>query len=78
MSGPIITDRAELVGLVSKIIAADFDTEEEVHAAISLFSRSVPHPEATGLIYYWQDEFCEEPTPEQIVDRALSYRAIEL
>ena len=62
----------------ARIIAADFDTEHEVHAAISVFEKSVPHPEVMGLISYWHRDFREEPTSEQIVDRALSYRAIDL
>lgn len=71
-------DRAELVALVEQIIAADFDTDDEVDAAVALFRRSVPHPMAADLIYYWEDAFDHEPTAVEIVDRALSYRAIEL
>jgi hypothetical protein len=31
-----------------------------------------------NLIFYWADEFEHQPSPEEIVDRALAYRAIQL
>ena len=71
-------ERAELVLLVERIIAVDFDSEEAVDAALADFESRVPHPRASGLIYHWHLELDHEPTPGEIVDLALSYRPIEL
>ncbi|MEM9202832.1 MAG: hypothetical protein AAGC53_14295 [Actinomycetota bacterium] len=43
--------RSDLVTLVERIVADDFDTEEEGDAALALFEANVPHPRASGLIY---------------------------
>lgn len=61
----------QLVGLVRRIIAFD-GTEEEVDAMEVLFESSVPYPGVYSLIYHSEPEL----TPEEIVERALSYQAI--
>lgn len=73
-----MTDRDELVQVVQRLIDGDFDSERETDVAVSFFSSSVPHPRAMGLIYYWVDEFDHAPSAEEVVDRALAYRPIEL
>ncbi|WBW96131.1 bacteriocin immunity protein [Oceanirhabdus sp. W0125-5] len=65
--------REELINLVDKIIECE-GTEEEIDEMIELLEKNVPDPEVTGLIY-WSEE---ELTSEQIVDRALSYKSIQL
>lgn len=47
-------------------------TEEEIHANIMLFKDNVSHPSPANLIYH------EDLTAEEVVDRALSYRPIQL
>lgn len=71
-------DRQRLVALVRRICAADFASEQELDDAVTEFAAAVRHPRASGLIYYWTDEFDREPAPDEIVDRALSYRPIAL
>ena len=71
-------DRDQLIGLVQRIMCADAATEIEHQRLIELFEDRVPHPEASDLIYYPDRHFDGEPTPEQVVDAALAYRAIEL
>lgn len=73
-----VSDRATLIELVRRIVSGNYASEAEVDRLVGAFEAAVPHPRAAGLIFFWDDEFDEEPTPEQIVDRALSYRPIEL
>lgn len=71
-------DRKDLVELVERLMAGSYSSDEEVDRDAQLFASEVPHPRALGLIYFWEDEFDHEPSPEEVVDRALNYRAIEL
>ncbi len=64
-------NRNELIELVSKIIAVE-GTEEEIDEMLNLFEKNVPDPEAVDYIYY------TELSPEEIVDKALSYKPIIL
>lgn len=65
--------REELTNLVNKIVECE-GSEEEIDEMIEIVKRNVPHPEISDLIY-WNEE---ELTPEQIVDKALNYKPIEL
>ena len=75
--------RDELVALVRRIMAAEGETQEEADRLVDLFEANVPHPAATDLIFWprralgdqWDGR---ELTPEDIVDRALAYRPIQL
>ncbi|WP_119730064.1 bacteriocin immunity protein [Thermomonospora amylolytica] len=69
---PDIT-REELVEIVARIQSSGPEAEYYV----KLFEVNVPHPRASGLIY-WPPKELEGATPEEIVDAALSYRPIEL
>jgi len=71
-------DRLELVELVGRIRSGSMESEEEEDRAIAEFASRVPHPRATDLIFHPGLEFDHEPTAEEIVDRALSYRTLEL
>lgn len=64
--------REELVQLVKDITTSTGKTEEEVNRLIDILEMNVPHPSVTDLIYY------DDLTPEQIVDKALSYKPIQL
>lgn len=66
--------REELIILVEKIIKAE-GTEEEVINNMLLFNANVPDPEAAN--YLVKKEY-DDWTAEQIVDKALSYRPIQL
>lgn len=71
-------DRERLIGLVGRLRAGDFKTEEEGDRAIAELEGQVPHPRVSDLIFHWRDEFASAPTAEEVVDRALSYRPFEL
>jgi hypothetical protein len=63
--------KSQLIKLVGKIIAGDYDTEEDVNAMIFLLESNVPDPEVVNLIK--KSDFF---TPEQIVEKAMSYKPI--
>lgn len=66
--------KQELVGLVSKLMNADYASEEERNILIDLLENNVLHPEVTDLIFYPDKEM----TPEEVVELALVYRPIIL
>lgn len=74
----MIADRDQLVALVERLMSGDYTSDEEVDGDAAEFEASVPRPGALGLIYYWEDEFDHEPTVEEVVDRAMNYRSMEL
>lgn len=65
--------REELINLVNKIIECE-DSEEEIDEMIEVVKRNVPYPDISDLIYWSEDEL----TPEQIIDKALNYKPIQL
>lgn len=65
--------REELIHMVQQLIDADLPEEEEDQLVEELKS-SVLHPRITDLIYYNTPKL----TAEEVVDRALTYRPIEL
>jgi len=67
--------REELIELAEKIINAGGKDEEEYRANIHLFKRNVPDPNAAN---YFFDIKYKHLTVEQIVDKALSYKPIQL
>ena len=68
----------KLVELVRKIINVE-GTEKEVDLWIDEFKKSVPHPMASDLIFWPQNYGLGlGPTPEEIVEKALSYKPIDL
>jgi Colicin immunity protein / pyocin immunity protein len=70
--------RDRLIALAQRLIEAKYDIDAEVDRDMAEFARGVPHPRPSDLIYYWQNEFDHEPTAEEVVDRALHNRPIEL
>ncbi len=63
----------ELVQLVEKIINNE-GTDEEIDNWVVIVERSVPMPGITNLIYYSHEKL----TAEEVVERALAYRPIQL
>lgn len=59
-------------------MAGSYANGKDLDREVAEFERSVLHPRALDLIYHWKDEFDREPSPEDVVERALSYRPIEL
>ncbi len=65
--------REELIDPVRRIVATQ-GSQEEIDTCIRLLERSVPDPQVTNYIFYSTPAMA----PEEIVDRALSYRPISL
>lgn len=64
--------KKELIELVEEIMDVEKYSEEQLYEMIELLDRNVPHPEVTDLIYY------EDLSAEEIVDKALDYKPIQL
>ncbi len=64
--------REELINLVKEIMNVKGKTEEELVKLLEKFKKNVPHPAPSDLIY-WDDL-----TPEEVVDKALNYKPIQL
>lgn len=64
--------REELIKLVKDIVNVENKTEKEIDKLTKILEQNVPDPEVSNLIYY------NELTPEEIVDKALSYKPINL
>ena len=64
-------ERNELITLVKEIISWQ-GTEDELAGKLLLLKQNVPHPAPSDLIF-WDDL-----TPEEVVDKALSYKPIAL
>lgn len=67
--------RKHLVSIVQQIMDAD-GTEAELDNLMQELETSVPDPGVSDLIYYPPDGV--GLTAEQVVDKALGYRAIQL
>ncbi|MFE9020121.1 hypothetical protein ACFYNL_16370 [Streptomyces sp. NPDC007808] len=65
--------RKELIHMVQRLIDADLPADEEDRIVEEL-KLSLLHPRLTDLIYYNTPKL----TAEEVVDRSLAYRAIEL
>lgn len=63
--------REELIKLVEEIMMWE-GTEEELTKKLDILKKNVPHPNPINLIY-WDDL-----TAEEVVDKALSYKPIQL
>ncbi|MFD6443690.1 bacteriocin immunity protein [Promicromonospora sp. NPDC060204] len=71
------TDR--LAAIVREIMeGAPGLSESETDELVSYFESQVPHPNASDLIFYPDEHFDSDPTPEEVVQRAMAYRAIQL
>jgi hypothetical protein len=70
--------RERLIQVVRRLMSGQYASEEEGDRDMEEFVGGVPHPRASDLIFYWHTEFDHEPSVEEVVDRALSYRAVQL
>lgn len=66
--------KEDLIELVRKIRALDYDTEEELEKLLHKFERNVPNPEASAFIYHHQPRL----TDEGVVEKALASKPIVL
>ncbi|KJB86256.1 hypothetical protein AZ66_19870 [Paenibacillus sp. E194] len=65
--------RDELIILVRKIMKCE-GSEQEIDEMMNLLESNVPDPQVSDLIF-WSDI---EYSPEEIVDKAMSYKPIIL
>jgi hypothetical protein len=76
--------REELIELGYKIL--NFRGSDEEHTELLLlFDKNVPHPKGSSLFFYPEkfnarkdDRSQYNPTVEEVVDKALSYKPIQL
>jgi len=68
-------NREELIAIAKKIINLETASEEEEDDLIALFTNNVPHPNASNLFFSKENDGL---TPEEIVDKALSYKPTQL
>lgn len=64
--------REQIIELVTRLKNADFQSEEESDNAIAKLKSGVIDPKITDYIFF------SEMTPEEIADKALSYKPILL
>lgn len=64
--------REELIALIKEIMDVKGKTEKQLDNLINTLERNVPHPAPSDLIYW------ENLSPEEVVDKALSYKPIQL
>lgn len=76
--------RLELIQLGKKIVDC-LGSEKEVDQMINTFNENVPYPNGANLFFYPEnyntrrDNISEyKPTVEEVVDKALSYKPIQL
>ncbi|MFJ5562468.1 hypothetical protein [Lysinibacillus xylanilyticus] len=65
-------NREELIVLVTRIMNAAGKTEEENDQLLEEFLDNIIDPEAANYIFY------DNLLPEEVVDKALSYKTIQL
>lgn len=65
-------NREELIVLVTRIMKAEIKTEAEDDQLLEEFLDNVIDPEAVNYIFY------DNLLPEEVVDKALSYKPIRL
>jgi len=80
----MVMTREELIELGRKIVNCE-GTEEEINSMYELFSKNVPHPNGANLFYYPENYNARKfhiaeynQTVEEVVDKALSYKSIQL
>lgn len=64
--------RKELIQLVEQILDVEKYTEDQMNEMLELLHRNVPHPAISDLICY------ENLSSEEIIDKALNYKPIQL
>lgn len=69
--------REYLLSLINRLLVGE-GTELEQDAWLMELEDSVPHPSISGLMAYPDEYFDHQPTAQEILDKALNYRAIAL
>ena len=76
--------REELVEIGRRIVECN-GTEQEIDDLSELFDKNVPHPNGSNLFFYPENYNARKdnisdynPTVEEVVDKCLSYKTIQL
>ena len=64
--------REEIIDIVSKLQNGGYGTAEEADRSVELLKRGVTDPHITDYIFF------DDLTPEEVADKALSYKPIML
>ena len=64
----------EVLKLIKKVCDTEYNSEKECTDLLNIIRQNVPHPEVSNLIFKHKPEL----TPEQILEKALSYKPIIL
>lgn len=59
-------------------MSGDYEADADVDRDMAEFASGVRHPRPVDLIYHWENEFDHEPSAEEVVERAMSYRPFAL
>ena len=76
--------REDLIEIGRRIVESD-GTEKEFDELIEVFDKNVPYPDGSNLFYYPENYNARTddisnytPSVEEVVDKCISYKAIEL
>ena len=76
--------RQELIDLGEKIVSVD-GTEQEINTLMELFDQHIPYPNGSSLFFHPENYDGRDheiinynPTVEEVVDRCLAYKVIQL
>jgi len=65
-------EKQDLLVLVCKIMENEYPSEEELNRDIAVLEQNTVDPDATDYIYY------DDLSPEEVVEKILSYKPIQL
>lgn len=67
-----------MLAIVQGLTDGDYSSDQKAGRLVAGFEAGVLDPSAADLIFWSDKHFDHEPAAAEIVDRALSYRPIEL
>ena len=68
----VLLTREQIIEIVSKLQKCEYSSEQEMDKALEELQNGVLDPDISNYIYW------DELTPEEVADKALSYKAIQL
>ena len=76
--------REELIEIGRRIVEGD-GTEQEIDDLMEVFNKNVPHPDGSNLFFYPESYIARRdnisdynPAVDEVVDKCLSYKPIQL
>ena len=68
----VLLTREQIIEIVSKLQKCEYSSEQEMDRALAELQNGVLDPDISNYIYW------DELTPEEVADKALSYKTIQL